>query len=313
MDKCKLIKRCLLTTLVLPFVALIPWDALDFTRNVYYTTITVIVASYVFLINFPSVIQMSHTRPLSFQDLEDPRYVNPIIRKRFQVAFIITLQIFGAIMITGMVDYYFYRYSQSSLSRFEIFGVVGGFISLLSKVERLAGKVLLSALNKIRMTSPNVGPSNRVQSRFRRVIRKISESLSDIPDASPMGTPKNLSTIELEPTKIPRKSKENTQRVAHISDQEISPEDIPYIEQIDDEPPTILSTITIEEDYDLKQHNNTPERSEEKKDEGPDSTGSNVSSYDFVDVENPAENPAENPNVKSYSNPMAHIFPRYYP
>lgn len=208
MDNCKIIKRALLSTLLLPFVALIPYEQLDFSRSVYYTTITTIVAAYVFLINFPVVIQMSHTRPLSFQDLEDPKYVNPAIRKRFQITFIIMLQVFGAIMITGMVNYYLYRYQQSSLSRFEILGVTGGFISLLSKIQRLAGNFLLSVLNQIKIKSPGYGP--RTGSGFQTIIRKISESLSGIPD-----TP-HIEKIELGPI-IPETSHPKEVKIAQIS------------------------------------------------------------------------------------------------
>ena len=199
MVDCKIVKRVFLFTLLPPFVALIPHKSMDFTRNVYYTTITIIVASYVFLINFPAIIQMFHTRPLSFQDLEDPKYVNPAVRKRFQIIFIIMLQIFGAIMITGMADYYLYRYQQSSLSRFEILGVAGGFISLLSKIERLTGNALLTVLNHIKIRSPNAGP--RSNSRFKSVIRKISESLSDIHDTPHLEKkpPPHVSDIELGP------------------------------------------------------------------------------------------------------------------
>jgi hypothetical protein len=265
MDTRKLVNRCLLTTFLLPFLSIIPWTALDFTRNVYYTTITVIVGSYVLFINFPSILRMSYTRPLSFQDIEDPLYVNPIIRKRFQLAFVIMLQIFGALMITGVTYYYFYRYSQSCLSHFEIFGVVGGFISLLSKVEMLIGKILLYTLNKIQTIPSNINPSNKLQSCFGLAVCKISESLSDIPDYLPE-TPTNLSSIELGPTKLPHgKSNEISLNFAQIAAPEIS----------------------LEADHTLKPHYNTPELSEEKNDKSLDSIGSNVSSYDFVDDETP--------------------------
>jgi hypothetical protein len=206
METCKLIKRVLLFTLLLPFASLIPYDELEFTRTIYYTTTTTIVASYVFLINFPAVIQMSHTRPLNFQDLEDDNHVNPLIRKRFQVMFIITLQIFGALMITGMVDYYMYRYENTSLSKFEIMGVVGGFISLISKVERIVGKGLLSLLNQVRIRSPGLGP--RYDSRFQSVIRKLSASLSGIPDEE-----HSVSELELG-ERAPRKQSLDIPRVA---------------------------------------------------------------------------------------------------
>lgn len=84
MEKCTLAKRILLFTMSLPLLAFIPYKPLEFTKNVYYTTATTVVASYIFLINFPIIIQMSHTRPLNFSDLEDDKYVDPGIRKDFK-------------------------------------------------------------------------------------------------------------------------------------------------------------------------------------------------------------------------------------
>ena len=41
-----------------------------------------------------------------------------------------------------------YRYTQTELSFFEITGVLGGFIALLSKIESIIGNTLLSLLNR---------------------------------------------------------------------------------------------------------------------------------------------------------------------
>ena len=99
---------------------------------------------------------MAHAKPLHFIDLEDGDSLNPVVRKRFQSIFIIILQIFGAIIITVIVDYYLYKYESSQLSGFEVIGVAGGFISLLSKIECGLGNILLTSLNYIKITSPKL-------------------------------------------------------------------------------------------------------------------------------------------------------------
>jgi hypothetical protein len=87
--------------------------------------------------------------------------------------------------------------------------------------------------------------------------------LSAVPDSSPIGTTKNISNVELEPTNQHQEElKENSSTVGEGD----------------------TRTITIDVDYELKKHNPTPEDSQEKKDEGSYSIESNVSSYDFVDV-----------------------------
>lgn len=217
METYKMVKRCLLMTLLLPFISLIPYDGLNFTRTVYYNSVTVIIASYIFLFNFPFIIKILHKRSIKLRDLEDNKYVNPVVRTRFWIVFIIMLQIFGAIMITGIVNYYVYRYPFTTLSSFEISGVIGGFIYLISKIKKMTGNILLSFLNHIKNQSSDSAPRN--QSRVQNIIKRSSKS--SVEESESTSTCSNFQSnskdrdIEIEhPSKLTKTTEENVEQIS---------------------------------------------------------------------------------------------------
>ena len=197
MIDCNSIKRYLLLTIIFPFIRLIPYDLFDFARTIYYTSITTAISSYVILVNFPKIIKSIHSRPLYFNDLDDtfdyPNHqenpnnqenkIDQVTQKKFQSIFIVTLQFFGAIMVTAMVDYYLYRYRATKLSGIEIFGILGGFISLLTKIERIIGKILLTILSYMKNKPTNLSTEpTRVSIALRRLSRSLSGLDNDIID-----------------------------------------------------------------------------------------------------------------------------------
>lgn len=144
---CKLLKRFLLITVLLPFVAGIPYTELIWARSVYYIIFTTGIATYALLLNFPSIVSSVHSRPLYYGDLIDDKYVDPTVRRRFQYLFIFILQITLTLISSGLIYYYYDAMHESRLSNIEMAGVVGGFVSLLLKIENVIGKVSLSLLN----------------------------------------------------------------------------------------------------------------------------------------------------------------------
>ncbi len=144
---CKLVKRFMLITLALPFVAGIPYPELEWTRSLYYILFTTSIATYALLLNFPSIVRRVHSRPLYYNDLEDDKYVDPAIRQRFQYLFIFILQITLTVIISGLIYYYYDKMHVSKLTSIEMIGVLGGFVSLLLKIEHAIGKLALSLLN----------------------------------------------------------------------------------------------------------------------------------------------------------------------
>jgi hypothetical protein len=136
-----------------PFLSVIPYDEMSWSRTLYYIVPSTGLATYVILLNFPSVVQKVHSRPLYYDDLEDDRFVDPRIRKRFQFIFVCILQVTLTVIISCLIYYYYDRLYNTNLSKFEIFGVLGGSISLLLKIENVIGKVTLTIINMMKYRS----------------------------------------------------------------------------------------------------------------------------------------------------------------
>jgi hypothetical protein len=152
--KCAICKRILLILTLLPFLAFIPSLKYDWCRSLYYILPISGIVVYVFLLNFPMIVTSIHTRPIYYDDLEDSRYIDQTIKKRFQFIFIVILQITVTLIISSMIYYYYDQFHYTELSKIEIFGVLGGFISLLLKIENMIGNSVLVGLNLWKNRSP---------------------------------------------------------------------------------------------------------------------------------------------------------------
>jgi hypothetical protein len=72
-----------------------------------------------------------------------------------------------------MIYYYYDRFHITGLSKIEIFGVLGGFISLLFKIENMIGKSILTGLNMWKKWSPYL--DNEIA---RKKTRKLTSSIA---------------------------------------------------------------------------------------------------------------------------------------
>lgn len=152
--KCNMCKRLLLPFVLLPLLVFLPAPGYEWSKSLYFVMPTSIIAVYGLLLNFPTLVARAHSRPLYYDDLEDDRYIDPAIKRRFQFIFVIILQITLTLIISGMIYYYYDRFHITGLSKIEIFGVLGGFISLLLKIENMIGKSILTGLNMWKKWSP---------------------------------------------------------------------------------------------------------------------------------------------------------------
>jgi hypothetical protein len=146
-EKCKITKRLLLIFTLLPILASIPYEPLEWSRSLYYLVPASGLTTFILLINFPQIVKKIHGRPLYYEDLVDEKYVDPLIKRHFQIIFICMLQITLTLIMTGLIYYYYDRLHNTELSKMEILGVLGGFISLLMKIENFIGNCTLSLLN----------------------------------------------------------------------------------------------------------------------------------------------------------------------
>jgi hypothetical protein len=122
----------------------------------YYLVISFFSASvYAVLINFPTLAVMMHTKPVYYDDLEDEDVVDidgnhhtePGKREAFQRLFTRIIQPPLAIFVAILTGYVLYRVKTTQLSLFEIFGVIGGNISIYASCQKYLGQLLLLFLN----------------------------------------------------------------------------------------------------------------------------------------------------------------------
>ena len=151
--QCKIIKRCMLCLALLPLLTVVSYESMEWSRTLYFIVPASGVATYVVLLNFPLLVKQVHSRPLYYDDLEDDRFVDPLVRKRFQFIFICILQITLTLIISGLIYYYYDRWHNTNLSKIEVFGVLGGTISLLLKIENVIGKITLTFINLLKHRS----------------------------------------------------------------------------------------------------------------------------------------------------------------
>lgn len=152
-------------------------------HSVWYISIMSGVSFYIIVNVFKCIIPWLHSKPIYFDDLED--HMNPQYRDRFQQWFTRILQIMTSLICIALVWYYTQRYESTSLSALELLGVLGGFLSLMSKVEDYTGSFLLMGLNHYRrINSPFIGPftGDRLDIDGISLGRKDSDDLQ-----SPLG------------------------------------------------------------------------------------------------------------------------------
>lgn len=176
---CKLVKRCLLIVIIFPCIAGLPYKETGWSRSIYYILPTTGLATYALLLNFPSIVRSVHARPLYYDDLEDSKYVDAAIRQRFQSLFVLILQVNLTIIISCLIYYYYDRMHVSNLSKIELFGIFGGFISLLLKIENAVGKLALSVLNKWKLHVVESGGETHTQN-IRRMRSNSLEIMVNI-------------------------------------------------------------------------------------------------------------------------------------
>ncbi len=173
--QCLIIKRVMLILLALPALPLISYEPLNWLRTSYYIIPVSGIATYIVLINFPQIVKRVHARPLYYCDLEDARFVDPLIRKRFQFIFIIISQINLSLIMSVLIFYYYDRLHNTELSRMEIVGVIGGFVALLSKIENIIGKFTLTVMNFIKTSDRHKSVEN-----VRRMRANSVEMIAEV-------------------------------------------------------------------------------------------------------------------------------------
>lgn len=136
-------KRSLLIICPAPALVLIHINSLNWCRTMYYVIPATMISTFIILLNFPNIVKLAHSRPIYYDDLDTAN----VVQAKYQQIFVISLQITITLIMSGMCYYYYNRFHNSTLTNMELLGVLGGYLSILMKVERVIGKILLTSLN----------------------------------------------------------------------------------------------------------------------------------------------------------------------
>lgn len=114
----------------------------------YYFVVTMCAASfYSILVNFPTLSYLMHKKPVYFEDLEDheldPEHPD---RRKFQKYFVNTSTVPFSLFMAILTGYFIYKVKTSTLSPFEIAGIVGGNLSLYGNAQRKIGQWIIDIL-----------------------------------------------------------------------------------------------------------------------------------------------------------------------
>lgn len=116
-----------------------------------YAVPSAIVTTYIILQAYPGLARRMHQRKLTYEDLEDLHDTDPVIRRRFQIVFTRIQQIGGALCAGIIVQYAFYVFEKKQSQSFnQIFGVLGGLLSLYARVFSYVGRFSMSCLDRMR-------------------------------------------------------------------------------------------------------------------------------------------------------------------
>ena len=104
--------------------------------------------------NFPSFTKLYYSRPIYFEDLDDDKsdkkkiknkiLYNIELSNKFKIRFIIIQQILISATCAIVIDYIVIKYRENNYNFMELLGLMGGLFSLMAKVIRIIGRLLLS-------------------------------------------------------------------------------------------------------------------------------------------------------------------------
>lgn len=124
-------------------------------RNRFYIFISTFISSLILTWNFSYLAKIYYSKPIYFEDLDNTptpvRTKNKILynielSSKFKRKFIIFQQFLASIGCAILAEYISIKYSGSEYNTVEMFGIIGGLISLQTKFIQLCGRMFLSFL-----------------------------------------------------------------------------------------------------------------------------------------------------------------------
>ncbi|VVU95193.1 hypothetical protein CPAV1605_918 [seawater metagenome] len=129
----------------------------DKLRNDIYIFSSCLVSALIICWNFPQIAKMGYTKPIYFEDLAEQNMISKKLLKKkilnniessknFQYQFILLQQVFLSLTIAVIIEYASYRYKSTTLIFTEVLGLLGGLVSLYTKITKMIGRMLLKCL-----------------------------------------------------------------------------------------------------------------------------------------------------------------------
>lgn len=128
-------------------------------QNEFYIFLSSFMSITIFIWIIPYLSQVSYTKPIYFEDLDDNNNNNVItnkilynieLSKKFKNRFIIIQRFLSGITFGIVIEYMYFRYKTNNYRSMELLGLIGGILSLLATIIRIAGKFLLYILYKLK-------------------------------------------------------------------------------------------------------------------------------------------------------------------
>lgn len=110
-------------------------------RLPHYVITCLFMYTFILLLNYPSIIINLHSEPIHFERLKD---IFKEDKTKFQRYFVLSLIVCISIVVSILAYYVFFRIEFSALNRMEIYGVIGGALSLSKRIEQAIGRCLSS-------------------------------------------------------------------------------------------------------------------------------------------------------------------------
>ena len=108
-------------------------------------TLAALVGAFALCRTFPTVTVVMHMTPLYYEDLQD-------LHSRHSFALLSAGT--TSLLAAAVLNYAVFRFQHSTLSRFELVGMIGGMLSLYSSCHEAIGKVLLKLLHRRKPRPP---------------------------------------------------------------------------------------------------------------------------------------------------------------
>ena len=111
----------------------------------WYIAVMALLTTLTIFITYPELCVMMHKKPIYFEDLRHD-IAEPGLQSKFQRYFIIVIAITLSCIISLLLDYIVYHFQNTTLSRLEQAGFLGGVLSLFNKCQTYIGRGLLKVL-----------------------------------------------------------------------------------------------------------------------------------------------------------------------